>query len=199
MPLAFWSRSALNSLHPDYTGQYCNLSLFLSGTRFIINQRTLLSIFWCASQHRGLLSFPRVETSTHAGERSVTFSPKMAVLDAPQAMYGGMSSQYLNPYTRGYYREYEQDTLTRLNLHQRLQQASPDYAVKEELTTAFKPYSPAGQENLSVQINQSAKVTAILALVNRRRRSRGDRGGVIPPSPSLSFIVFLIRLPLGNE
>ena len=195
--MAFWSRSALNSLHPDYTGQYCNLSLFLSGTRFIINQRTLLSLNRCASHNRGLLFFSRVETSTQV-ERSVTSSPKMAVLDAPQAMYGGMSSQYLNPYTRGYYREYEQDTLTRLNLHQRLQQASPDYAVKEELTTAFKPYSPAGQENLSVQINQSAKVTAILALVNRRRRSRGDRGGVIPPSPP-SVIVFLIRLPLGNE
>ena len=86
----------------------------------------------------------------------------MALLDTPQAMYPGMTSQYLiqNTYSRGYYRDYDQEAITRFNIHQRLQM-SPEYcssrSVKEELSTAFKPYSP-GQENLSTQANQQTKV-----------------------------------------
>ena len=105
----------------------------------------------------------------------------MALLDTPQAMYGSMSSmtsQYLiqNGYNRNnYYRDYEQDTIARLNIQQRLH-ASPEQQydfhtrlfVKEERLgggseglhhTAFKPYSP-GQENLPHHANQQTKVTA---------------------------------------
>ena len=91
----------------------------------------------------------------------------MALLDTPQAMYGSMSSPYLmqNPYSRvqGYYRDYEQETIARLNIHQRLQ-VSPEYSsrsVKEEFGTAFKPYSP-GQENLPTQTNNHSKVFTTL-------------------------------------
>lgn len=95
---------------------------------------------------------------------------EMALLDTPQAVYGSMTSPYLiqNPYSRGYYRDYEQDTITRLNIHQRLQ-ASPEYpaagrSVKEEFSTAFKPYSSPGQENLPVHHNQQTKVFTTLSL-----------------------------------
>ena len=79
----------------------------------------------------------------------------MALLDTPQPMYGGMTSPYLNTYSRQYYRDYQTDTIARFNFHQRLQ-VSPEYCrqVKEELG-AFKPYSP-GQENIPANINNSS-------------------------------------------
>ena len=88
----------------------------------------------------------------------------MALLDTPQAMYPGMTSQYLiqNSYSRGYYRDhYDQEAITRFNIHQRLQM-SPEYSncrsVKEEGGTAFKPYTSPAQKNISTQANQHTKV-----------------------------------------
>ena len=98
----------------------------------------------------------------------------MALLDTTQAMYGGVTSQYLiqNGYARNssYYREYEQDALARLNLQQRLGSSPEQHydlharlLVKEErlaglapatesycssAVTAFKPYCSPGQENV---------------------------------------------------
>lgn len=108
----------------------------------------------------------------------------MALLDTTQAMYGGVTSQYLiqNGYARNssYYREYEQDALARLNLQQRLGSSPEQHydlharlLVKEERLgglggpsesysssgTAFKPYSSPGQENVPHNQNQPAKVS----------------------------------------
>ena len=110
----------------------------------------------------------------------------MALLDTTQAMYGGVTSQYLiqNGYAsarNSYYRDYEQDALARLNLQQRLGSSPEQHydlharlLVKEERLaslppniepycpspTAFKPYSSPGQENLPLpqHVNQPAKV-----------------------------------------
>ena len=106
----------------------------------------------------------------------------MALLDTTQAMYGGVTSQYLiqNGYARNssYYREYEQDALARLNLQQRLGSSPEQHydlharlLVKEERLgglggpsesyssgTAFKPYASPGQENVPHNHNQPAKV-----------------------------------------
>ena len=105
----------------------------------------------------------------------------MALLDTPQTMYGSMTSQYLiqNGYTRNsYYRDYEQDTLARLNLQQRLH-SSPEQqhydlharllvkeerlgSIAESYNTAFKPYVHGGsspdQENIPHHANQQVKV-----------------------------------------
>ena len=109
----------------------------------------------------------------------------MALLDTTQAMYGGMTSQYLiqNGYARNstYYRDYEQDALARLNLQQRLGSSPEQHydlharlLVKEERLggalahnsdsypttgTAFKPYCSPGQENVPHHPNQSGKVS----------------------------------------
>ena len=110
----------------------------------------------------------------------------MALLDTTQAMYGGMTSQYLiqNGYharSSTYYRDYEQDALARLNLQHRLGSCSTEQhydlharlLVKEERLgsslppniepyspspTAFKPYTSPGQENLPQHVNQPTKV-----------------------------------------
>ena len=122
----------------------------------------------------------------------------MALLDTTQAMYGGMTSQYLiqNGYharSSTYYRDYEQDALARLNLQQRLGSSPEQHydlharlLVKEERLgslpsniepycpspTAFKPYSSPGQENLPLpqHVNQPTKV-----------RSRSVCSGPTPP------------------
>ena len=109
----------------------------------------------------------------------------MALLDTTQAMYGGVTSQYLmqSGYRNSaYYREYEQDALARLNLQQRLGSSPEQHydlharlLVKEERLggslgpssessyppagTAFKPYCSPGQENVPHHPNQSGKVS----------------------------------------
>ena len=119
----------------------------------------------------------------------------MALLDTTQAMYGGMTSQYLiqNGYARNstYYRDYEQDALARLNLQQRLGSSPEQHydlharlLVKEERLaslppniepycsspTAFKPYSSPGQENLPLpqHVNQPTKVRSRSGLTPAR-------------------------------
>lgn len=134
----------------------------------------------------------------------------MALLDTPQAMYGSMSSPYLmqNPYSRvqGYYRDYEQETIARLNIHQRLQ-VSPEYSsrsVKEEFGTAFKPYSP-GQENLPTQTNNHSKVfTTLLKISHVGLKGFGElyRGVsfiVYSRNYNTTSPVYLVRIMNGDE
>ena len=120
----------------------------------------------------------------------------MALLDAPQAMYGSMSSPYLiqSPYSRGYYRDYEQETIAaRFNIQQRLH-TSPEYsrAVKEEVVgTAFKPYQTSppglssnspptpGQENILQQAHNN-KVRQIRQTRHKRHtRHTRHRGRIV--------------------
>ncbi len=131
----------------------------------------------------------------------------MALLDTPQAMYGNMTSQYQqlmqHPYGRppAYHPYYEQEAAlaARFNI-QRLQPAStsPEFpqrasGLKEEAvgpitvipassssssgSTAFRPYSSPGQENLPHHHHsthfQAKVLTRALTVPGLRWTSRG--------------------------
>ena len=130
----------------------------------------------------------------HGTKSHSEFLALMALLDTTQAMYGGVTSQYLmqSGYRNSaYYREYEQDALARLNLQQRLGSSPEQHydlharlLVKEERLaslppniepycsspTAFKPYSSPGQENLPLpqHVNQPTKVRSRSGLTPAR-------------------------------
>ena len=126
----------------------------------------------------------------------------MALLDTPQAMYGNMTSQYQlmqHPYGRPYpaYRDYEQEAAlaaARFNI-QRLQphNSSPEFpqrvaGLKEEVvvpitvlhsnsssstnTTAFRPYSSPGQENLPHHHHTTTTTTHLQAKVHTHNTAR---------------------------